>query len=285
MMILILGLGWLLLNGLAYKRPVLDRFFIFCLPYLGSILLYMRDHVDYQPHKHKAAEEFPMLQIQEEPPRKKLFLEETLLLGSRQNIREVLLALVSKPNQELRQKLQLAREEEDREVVHYATTLIAERLRKADQDLLTINRLAQEGLEKPGQLKEYTHSLGKLLASGELASAMQETSQKEYLQACSFMYQQSGSMEEALRLVEALRMNGELEKGKIFVLSLLEQDMGNADLLWSALVLAIESRDRDLASVLLEEMNSQAIYYPVEKRQILDQWQKNLGIRNEDELF
>ena len=146
--------SYYLLNSKKIKLPLFYTIFPIAIPFLGYLLLWLinpsrHDDTSNVSHLAKEADVWTELSGVEnknglgnayENVEDLIPLEEALLLQDKETARWMIMEMVSRTPDRFTELLFLARKDEDTEVVHYATTLIAEVSRQYDIRLQKLNK-------------------------------------------------------------------------------------------------------------------------------------------------
>ena len=284
-LILLFFLGWFLLVLMSRKRNKVDRLFVVLFPYMGSLMLALRDSIatkegNYQPlflEERKSLQEGVMIPQKESKFHQAVSFEEILRFGDHIAIRRALLALGEGSTQSIASLLRMARKHPDTEVVHYATTLIAERSRQADYILLEADRVKKSGFESLDSLKTYCSDLQEVLVEEKVAPQVIDMVRQDLCQAQELLYQREETLVNGLALAESYRLTGHREKAKHLLNDLLLRYGPSFDLLSKKVQVGVESKDAASVREGLKQLRDNMIYIPKHSRPVFETWEGMMG--------
>ena len=207
-------------------------------------------------------------------------LQEALLMNDADTRRELIMDILYHDTGEYIEVLQKAKYNDDVEVVHYATTAMAE-LQKDYEEELTQRRTAWE--EKPDsqkRLKAYAQILESYVESGLLEGNIKRSRQEELggLQERQLKEIRGSRDEEPERYWKWFRTLislGRLEEAKKCAAYVTDRWPDREDGYMMELRLAVEKRDGSGIRQVIDRMERQGLYLSMKARKTVEFWKGN----------
>lgn len=275
---------WFLFKKKTFPFPAYYATFIFCLPFVGVLFLWVshlgsESRKTYQPFM----EPDPLLNTPSETVLGHIKedlsylmpLEDALLLGESEVARKLLLDILREDPEDFLDLLRLSRLNEDTEVVHYATTAIAELVRRNDLLLSEAELAYSENPENPQVLAYYCQVLDHYLNLGLVNDHIEIDLRLRYQNALLELLTSEPSLEVYLSLV----------KNRLFLqdFSQVENDLAHMNKVWPdseevwllQLRYAVETRQPERLRWVLETIQTGRVYISAENRSQFDFWMTN----------
>ncbi|MGT2883587.1 hypothetical protein ACVRZS_01340 [Streptococcus ferus] len=197
-----------------YHLPFIYLIFVITVPFLGVILLHFLEKQDlFQKGGTFVHQEDLSVPVEKRTVNKQLTvkedqktdvtpLEESLLLEDSATSRKVLLEIIGDQPEEFLDLLYLSRLNEDSEVVHYASSIIAELSHQYDIQLAQLEKELSLKPDNYALLTDYCRLLGKYLSTGLIGGEMAKVLRRDYATQLEKKLAQRDSLSDYVSLVE-----------------------------------------------------------------------------------
>ena len=279
-----------LFTSLKKKRIQLPMFYIIfpiCLPFLGYIMLWglnlslNKEETDISLEQKEPEEWFEVDDTQKMRRVESAYnhveevipLEEALVLKDKEVSRWMLMEIVSRAPAKFIDLLFLARQDDDTEVVHYATTLIAEISRQYDIRLQALEKKHQDNPTDYRVLAEYCAVLEAYLQKDLVTKRMGELLRKDYSNLLEKKLHQKEQLSDYIKLIENDFLLKRYERVKEY-LDFVSQKWPHQEAIYMLyLRYYFETRQGERLEELVETIQSGSIYLSKENRERLAFWQ------------
>ncbi|WP_219967808.1 hypothetical protein [Streptococcus gordonii] len=275
---------------LKTKRMQLPFFYIvfpIALPFLGYILLWglnrsiRKDESDLSLVQGDFEEWFDVDDTQKMSRVESAYdhveeiipLEEALVLQDKEVSRWMLMEIVSRAPAKFIDLLFLARQDEDTEVVHYATTLIAEISRQYDIRLQTLDKKHQENPSDYRILAEYCAVLAAYLQKNLVTKRMEEVLRKDYSHLLEKKLQQKEQLSDYVKLIENELLLKRYESVEKYLNTISQKWPQQEEIYMLYLRYYFETRQGERLEELVEAIKNGSIYISKANRERLAFWQ------------
>ncbi len=276
--------------SLKKKRIQLPMFYIIfpiCLPFLGYIMLWglnlslNKEETDISLDQKDPDEWFEVDDTQKMSRVESAYnhveevipLEEALVLKDKEVSRWMLMEIVSRAPAKFIDLLFLARQNDDTEVVHYATTLIAEISRQYDIRLQALEKKHQDNPTDYRVLAEYCAVLEAYLQKDLVTKRMGELLRKDYSNLLEKKLHQKEQLSDYIKLIENDFLLKRYERVKEY-LDFVSQKWPHQEAIYMLyLRYYFETRQGERLEELVETIQSGSIYLSKENRERLAFWQ------------
>ncbi|RSJ58377.1 hypothetical protein D8811_02535 [Streptococcus gordonii] len=279
--------SFILLKTQRMQLPLFYIVFPVALPFLGYILLWglnrsvQKDESDFSlvqgdfeewfdvDDTHKMSRvESAYDHVEEIIP-----LEEALVLQDKEVSRWMLMEIVSRAPAKFIDLLFLARQDEDTEVVHYATTLIAEISRQYDIRLQTLDKKHQENPSDYRTLAEYCAVLAAYLQKNLVTKRMEEVLRKDYSHLLEKKLQQKEQLSDYVKLIENELLLKRYESVEKYLNTISQKWPQQEEIYMLYLRYYFETRQGERLEELVEAIKNGSIYISKANRERLAFWQ------------
>lgn len=201
-------------------------------------------------------------------------LEDALLLNVPGLRRELIMDMLNDNPEEYIELLHQARMNEDVEVVHYATTAMAELLKEYDFRLQKLEQDYAAHPEDEKALDKYCEFLRMYIEQGMVQGQMESVQRNQYSQLLSRKLEQKKELEPCICLMDNYLKMEEYTKAWD-LLKMMEQYWPEREEYWMMKIryYAQQKRGRELTR-LIREMGERRIYLSAESRQTLAFWKQ-----------
>ena len=275
---------------LKTKRMQLPFFYIvfpIALPFLGYILLWglnrsiRKDESDLSLVQGDFEEWFDVDDTQKMSRVESAYdhveeiipLEEALVLQDKEVSRWMLVEIVSRAPAKFIDLLFIARQDEDTEVVHYATTLIAEISRQYDIRLQTLDKKYQENPSDYRILAEYCAVLAAYLQKNLVTKRMEEVLRKDYSHLLEKKLQQKEQLSDYVKLIENELLLKRYESVEKYLNTISQKWPQQEEIYMLYLRYYFETRQGERLEELVEAIKNGSIYISKANRERLAFWQ------------
>ena len=200
-------------------------------------------------------------------------LEEALVLQDKEVSRWMLVEIVSRAPAKFIDLLFLARQDEDTEVVHYATTLIAEISRQYDIRLQTLDKKYQENPSDYRILAEYCAVLAAYLQKNLVTKRMEEVLRKDYSHLLEKKLQQKEQLSDYVKLIENELLLKRYESVEKYLNTISQKWPQQEEIYMLYLRYYFETRQGERLEELVEAIKNGSIYISKANRERLAFWQ------------
>ena len=200
-------------------------------------------------------------------------LEEALVLQDKEVSRWMLMEIVSRAPAKFIDLLFLARQDEDTEVVHYATTLIAEISRQYDIRLQTLDKKYQENPSDYRILAEYCAVLAAYLQKNLVTKRMEEVLRKDYSHLLEKKLQQKEQLSDYVKLIENELLLKRYESVEKYLNTISQKWPQQEEIYMLYLRYYFETRQGERLEELVEAIKNGSIYISKANRERLAFWQ------------
>ena len=200
-------------------------------------------------------------------------LEEALVLQDKEVSRWMLMEIVSRAPAKFIDLLFLARQDEDTEVVHYATTLIAEISRQYDIRLQTLDKKHQENPSDYRILAEYCAVLAAYLQKNLVTKRMEEVLRKDYSYLLEKKLQQKEQLSDYVKLIENELLLKRYESVEKYLNTISQKWPHQEEIYMLYLRYYFETRQGEKLEELVEAIKNGSIYISKANRERLAFWQ------------
>ena len=200
-------------------------------------------------------------------------LEEALVLQDKEVSRWMLMEIVSRAPAKFIDLLFLARQDEDTEVVHYATTLIAEISRQYDIRLQTLDKKHQENPSDYRTLAEYCAVLAVYLQKNLVTKRMEEVLRKDYSHLLEKKLQQKEQLSDYVKLIENELLLKRYESVEKYLNTISQKWPQQEEIYMLYLRYYFETRQGERLEELVEAIKNGSIYISKANRERLAFWQ------------
>ena len=200
-------------------------------------------------------------------------LEEALVLQDKEVSRWMLMEIVSRAPAKFIDLLFLARQDEDTEVVHYATTLIAEISRQYDIRLQTLDKKHQENPSDYRTLAEYCAVLAAYLQKNLVTKRMEEVLRKDYSHLLEKKLQQKEQLSDYVKLIENELLLKRYESVEKYLNTISQKWPQQEEIYMLYLRYYFETRQGERLEELVEAIKNGSIYISKANRERLAFWQ------------
>jgi len=279
--------SFILLKTKRMQLPLFYIVFPIALPFLGYILLWglnrsiRKDESDLSLVQGDFEEWFDVDDTQKMSRVESAYdhveeiipLEEALVLQDKEVSRWMLMEIVSRAPAKFIDLLFLARQDEDTEVVHYATTLIAEISRQYDIRLQTLDKKYQENPSDYRILAEYCAVLAAYLQKNLVTKRMEEVLRKDYSHLLEKKLQQKEQLSDYVKLIENELLLKRYESVEKYLNTISQKWPQQEEIYMLYLRYYFETRQGERLEELVEAIKNGSIYISKANRERLAFWQ------------
>jgi hypothetical protein len=279
--------SFILLKTKRMQLPLFYIVFPIALPFLGYILLWglnrsiQKDESDLSLVQGDFEEWFDVDDTQKMSRVESAYdhveeiipLEEALVLQDKEVSRWMLMEIVSRAPAKFIDLLFLARQDEDTEVVHYATTLIAEISRQYDIRLQTLDKKHQENPSDYRILAEYCAVLAAYLQKNLVTKRMEEVLRKDYSHLLEKKLQQKEQLSDYVKLIENELLLKRYESVEKYLNTISQKWPQQEEIYMLYLRYYFETRQGERLEELVEAIKNGSIYISKANRERLAFWQ------------
>ena len=279
--------SFILLKTQRMQLPLFYIVFPIALPFLGYILLWglnrsvQKDESDLSLVQGDFEEWFDVDDTQKMSRVESAYdhveeiipLEEALVLQDKEVSRWMLMEIVSRAPAKFIDLLFLARQDEDTEVVHYATTLIAEISRQYDIRLQTLDKKHQENPSDYRTLAEYCSVLAAYLQKNLVTKRMEEVLRKDYSHLLEKKLQQKEQLSDYVKLIENELLLKRYESVEKYLNTISQKWPQQEEIYMLYLRYYFETRQGERLEELVEAIKNGSIYISKANRERLAFWQ------------
>ena len=279
--------SFILLKTKRMQLPLFYIVFPIALPFLGYILLWglnrsvQKDESDLSLVQGDFEEWFDVDDTQKMSRVESAYdhveeiipLEEALVLQDKEVSRWMLVEIVSRAPAKFIDLLFLARQDEDTEVVHYATTLIAEISRQYDIRLQTLDKKYQENPSDYRILAEYCAVLAAYLQKNLVTKRMEEVLRKDYSHLLEKKLQQKEQLSDYVKLIENELLLKRYESVEKYLNTISQKWPQQEEIYMLYLRYYFETRQGERLEELVEAIKNGSIYISKANRERLAFWQ------------
>lgn len=279
--------SFILLKTKRMQLPLFYIVFPIALPFLGYILLWglnrsiQKDESDLSLVQGDFEEWFDVDDTQKMSRVESAYdhveeiipLEEALVLEDKEVSRWMLMEIVSRAPAKFIDLLFLARQDEDTEVVHYATTLIAEISRQYDIRLQTLDKKHQENPSDYRILAEYCAVLAAYLQKNLVTKRMEEVLRKDYSNLLEKKLQQKEQLSDYVKLIENELLLKRYESVEKYLNTISQKWPQQEEIYMLYLRYYFETRQGERLEELVEAIKNGSIYISKANRERLAFWQ------------
>ena len=279
--------SFILLKTQRMQLPLFYIVFPIALPFLGYILLWglnrsvQKDESDLSLVQGDFEEWFDVDDTQKMSRVESAYdhveeiipLEEALVLQDKEVSRWMLVEIVSRAPAKFIDLLFLARQDEDTEVVHYATTLIAEISRQYDIRLQTLDKKYQENPSDYRILAEYCAVLAAYLQKNLVTKRMEEVLRKDYSHLLEKKLQQKEQLSDYVKLIENELLLKRYESVEKYLNTISQKWPQQEEIYMLYLRYYFETRQGERLEELVEAIKNGSIYISKANRERLAFWQ------------
>ena len=279
--------SFILLKTKRMQLPLFYIVFPISLPFLGYILLWglnrsiQKDESDLSLVQGDFEEWFDVDDTQKMSRVESAYdhveeiipLEEALVLQDKEVSRWMLMEIVSRAPAKFIDLLFLARQDEDTEVVHYATTLIAEISRQYDIRLQTLDKKHQENPSDYRILAEYCAVLAAYLQKNLVTKRMEEVLRKDYSHLLEKKLQQKEQLSDYVKLIENELLLKRYESVEKYLNTISQKWPQQEEIYMLYLRYYFETRQGERLEELVEAIKNGSIYISKANRERLAFWQ------------
>ena len=279
--------SFILLKTKRMQLPLFYIVFPIALPFLGYILLWglnrsvQKDESDLSLVQGDFEEWFDVDDTQKMSRVESAYdhveeiipLEEALVLQDKEVSRWMLVEIVSRAPAKFIDLLFLARQDEDTEVVHYATTLIAEISRQYDIRLQTLDKKYQENPSDYRILAEYCAVLAAYLQKNLVTKRMEEVLRKDYSHLLEKKLQQKEQLSDYVKLIENELLLKRYESVEKYLNTISQKWPQQEEIYMLYIRYYFETRQGERLEELVEAIKNGSIYISKANRERLAFWQ------------
>ena len=279
--------SFILLKTKRMQLPLFYIVFPIALPFLGYILLWglnrsiQKDESDLSLVQGDFEEWFDVDDTQKMSRVESAYdhveeiipLEEALVLQDKEVSRWMLMEIVSRAPAKFIDLLFLARQDEDTEVVHYATTLIAEISRQYDIRLQTLDKKYQENPSDYRILAEYCAVLAAYLQKNLVTKRMEEVLRKDYSHLLEKKLQQKEQLSDYVKLIENELLLKRYESVEKYLNTISQKWPQQEEIYMLYLRYYFETRQGERLEELVEAIKNGSIYISKANQERLAFWQ------------
>ncbi|KJU98052.1 hypothetical protein [Streptococcus gordonii] len=279
--------SFILLKTKRMQLPLFYIVFPIALPFLGYILLLglnrsvQKDESDLSLVQGDFEEWFDVDDTQKMSRVESAYdhveeiipLEEALVLQDKEVSRWMLMEIVSRAPAKFIDLLFLARQDEDTEVVHYATTLIAEISRQYDIRLQTLDKKHQENPSDYRILAEYCAVLAAYLQKNLVTKRMEEVLRKDYSHLLEKKLQQKEQLSDYVKLIENELLLKRYESVEKYLNTISQKWPQQEEIYMLYLRYYFETRQGERLEELVEAIKNGSIYISKANQERLAFWQ------------
>lgn len=279
--------SFILLKTKRMQLPLFYIVFPIALPFLGYILLWglnrsiQKDESDLSLVQGDFEEWFDVDDTQKMSRVESAYdhveeiipLEEALVLQDKEVSRWMLMEIVSRAPAKFIDLLFLARQDEDTEVVHYATTLIAEISRQYDIRLQTLDKKHQKNPSDYRILAEYCAVLAAYLQKNLVTKRMEEVLRKDYSHLLEKKLQQKEQLSDYVKLIENELLLKRYESVEKYLNTISQKWPQQEEIYMLYLRYYFETRQGERLEELVEAIKNGSIYISKANRERLAFWQ------------
>ena len=279
--------SFILLKTKRMQLPLFYIVFPIALPFLGYILLWglnrsiQKDESDLSLVQGDFEEWFDVDDTQKMSRVESAYdhveeiipLEEALVLQDKEVSRWMLVEIVSRAPAKFIDLLFLARQDEDTEVVHYATTLIAEISRQYDIRLQTLDKKYQENPSDYRILAEYCAVLAAYLQKNLVTKRMEEVLRKDYSHLLEKKLQQKEQLSDYVKLIENELLLKRYESVEKYLNTISQKWPQQEEIYMLYLRYYFETRQGERLEELVEAIKNGSIYISKANQERLAFWQ------------
>lgn len=279
--------SFILLKTKRMQLPLFYIVFPIALPFLGYILLLglnrsvQKDESDLSLVQGDFEEWFDVDDTQKMSRVESAYdhveeiipLEEALVLQDKEVSRWMLMEIVSRAPAKFIDLLFLARQDEDTEVVHYATTLIAEISRQYDIRLQTLDKKHQENPSDYRILAEYCAVLAAYLQKNIVTKRMEEVLRKDYSHLLEKKLQQKEQLSDYVKLIENELLLKRYESVEKYLNTISQKWPQQEEIYMLYLRYYFETRQGERLEELVEAIKNGSIYISKANQERLAFWQ------------
>lgn len=279
--------SFILLKTKRMQLPLFYIVFPIALPFLGYILLLglnrsvQKDESDLSLVQGDFEEWFDVDDTQKMSRVESAYdhveeiipLEEALVLQDKEVSRWMLMEIVSRAPAKFIDLLFLARQDEDTEVVHYATTLIAEISRQYDIRLQTLDKKHQENPSDYRILAEYCAVLAAYLQKNLVTKRMEEVLRNDYSHLLEKKLQQKEQLSDYVKLIENELLLKRYESVEKYLNTISQKWPQQEEIYMLYLRYYFETRQGERLEELVEAIKNGSIYISKANRERLAFWQ------------
>ncbi|AND79046.1 hypothetical protein [Streptococcus pantholopis] len=282
---LLLCLGFYLFIRKKFAFPAYYIIFICGLPLIGLLLIGITaatrqaasGRIDIDSDEDDIKQEGPsdreLIPNDEKDSKNLISLEEALLLKNSDLARDILLDIIGENPEEFLDLFYLARLNEDAEVVHYATTVIAELSRQYD---LKMAQMEKAHAKEPNNLEilaEYCNLMDAYIKNAFVTGQMAHSLRTDLISLLEKKIRLKESLVDYANLVEHLLSVQNYDRAQTYIDYMMQSwpENENPWLLQLQLFLGLQQGDEAVA--LAQKMKEKNIYISAENREIVDFWQ------------
>ena len=279
--------SFILLKTKRMQLPLFYIVFPIALPFLGYILLWglnrsvQKDESDLSLVQGDFEEWFDVDDTQKMSRVESAYdhveeiipLEEALVLEDKEVSRWMLMEIVSRAPAKFIDLLFLARQDEDTEVVHYATTLIAEISRQYDIRLQTLDKKHQENPSDYRTLAEYCAVLAAYLQKNLVTKRMEEVLRKDYSHLLEKKLQQKEQLSDYVKLIENELLLKRYESVEKYLNTISQTWPQHEEIYMLYLRYYFETKQGERLEELVEAIKNGSIYISKANQERLAFWQ------------
>jgi len=279
--------SFILLKTKRMQLPLFYIVFPISLPFLGYILLWglnrsiQKDEPDLSLVQGDFEEWFDVDDTQKMSRVESAYdhveeiipLEEALVLQDKEVSRWMLMEIVSRAPAKFIDLLFLARQDKDTEVVHYATTLIAEISRQYDIRLQTLDKKHQENPSDYRTLAEYCAVLAAYLQKNLVTKRMEEVLRKDYSHLLEKKLQQKEQLSDYVKLIENELLLKRYESVEKYLNTISQKWPHQEEIYMLYLRYYFETRQGEKLEELVEAIKNGSIYISKANQERLAFWQ------------
>ncbi|MBF7076109.1 hypothetical protein [Streptococcus sp. HF-100] len=275
---------------LKYKKIKLPLFYIvfpIAIPFLGYLLLWLLNpsrHDDKSNVSLLAKEADVWTEISGienknelgnayEDVEELIPLEEALLLQDKETARWMLMEMVSRTPDRFIDLLFLARKDEDTEVVHYATTLIAEVSRQYDVHLQNLNKKYRQNPNDFQVLTEYCATLASYLQKGLVTKRLEKLLRTDYSNLLEKKIQQKEELSDYLNFIKNELLLKHYDRVKDYLDLISQKWTQQEDIYMLYLQYYYETKQGERIKELVKAIKEDSNYISKENREQLAFWQ------------
>ena len=277
-------LSWFLIKTNKVNLPLYYMVFAVALPFVGILFLMVAAGAEAKNAKGLVGTE------EESNPARKSFedddysinaqedltdlisLEDALLLKEAATSRKLLLDIIGQGPEEFLDLLYLARLSDDTEVVHYATTVIAELSRQYDLQMMELEKDYLADPENPQLLDAYCHLLSDYLGKNLVTEQVAQLTREEYAGLLAKMVKEAPTVENYIALIEndlELKRYQEVEKN----LALAKKEWPRHEKIWLLqLHYYYQMKKGEKIGELVKSIKEENIYISAENRALVEFW-------------
>ncbi|AGU84175.1 hypothetical protein [Streptococcus anginosus] len=278
--------SYYLLKCKKIKLPLFYTIFPIAIPFLGYLLLWLlklSTHDDKTNVSLLAKEADVWTEISGvenknelgnsyEDVQKLIPLEEALLLQDKKTARWMLMEMVSRTPDRFIDLLFLARKDKDTEVVHYATTLIAEVSRQYDVRLQNLNKKYHQNPSDFKVLTEYCTILGSYLQKGLVTKRLEKLLRKDYSDLLAKKIRQKEELSDYLSFIKNELLLKHYKRAKEYLDLISQKWTQREEIYMLYLQYYYETKQGERIKELIKAIEKDSIYISKENRERLAFW-------------